>query len=77
MSPRDLSVVIGDLLGVIPETESNLRAELEKIRYRLAFRAPELGRMGWEEAEMALRTLGDPSKGPPWVQNVARIFTAK
>lgn len=77
--PRDLGVVIGDMLGVIPETETELRADLTKVRNALGYQAPELLYLLWHECQEVLITqLGyPPNPEKPWAEDVERIFTGR
>lgn len=75
MSDRNLSVIIGDLLGVVPPEESELRAKLVSIRSSVPFTAPEIMKRRWRECADALIESCGKRTGEPWVQQTANIFT--
>lgn len=74
---RDINVVIGDLLGTIPATETALRAHLERIKEQSCFRAPELAYLDWRDLQRALIAgLGsEPDTTVQWVATALRIFS--
>lgn len=78
-SDRNLSVVIGDMLGVIPSTEESLRAGLENIRGSLAYAPPENAGIWWQECmDLLIADIGWPvPDDKPWGVVVERIFSGK
>lgn len=73
---RDLSEVLGRMLGVIPEHESGLRARLIHIREALPFRAPEVEVLSWREVQALLKSYV-PDLVEPWHHEAAAIFSGR
>jgi len=64
------------MLAVIPESELDLRAQLEWNKSDASFKAPELMRDCWERvASTLLNAIGTPTED--WEWEVAKIFTGK
>lgn len=53
--PRDLSAVLGDVLGIVPMSHVELKQALESVRDSTLFSAPELLRIRWQEAAYVLK----------------------
>lgn len=73
MSQRNLSSVLGDMLGAIPEREHRLRERLESRLSSVGCTAPEIMPLRWHEVQAILiAEIGEPRE--QWQQDVARIF---
>lgn len=70
---RDLTAVVGQMLAVVPVTETGLRARLDRAVKRIAYRAPEAMVLSWREvAEILEAEVGQPDCA--WKLEVAAIF---
>ena len=73
---RDINKVIAFMVRhVIPESETNLRTELEELYRRCFFSSPEMqANQRWREfAAILYSHLGDPTIGDDWKSRVGRI----
>jgi len=73
---RDLSEVLGRMLGVIPEDGSDLHARLTLIRDALPYRAPEVEVLSWREVQALLKSYV-PELTEPWHHEAAAIFSGR
>ena len=78
MASRDLESVIADLLGVIPESETDLRAKLNHVLRAWAYRAPEIAGVSWSEAQEALfEAIGDEPDLDSWHRQALSIWCGR
>ena len=71
---RNLAEVVAQMLAVIPESEEQLRAELERCRQSAVFTAPEIMSGVWRRAAEALNEHLGPRDPNEWTSKVAEIF---
>lgn len=80
---RDLSEVLVTILAEIPETETTLRAQLESVRQRSLYGAPETQGTNWHLAARLLgarvaELMGDTSTPfPEWPEKTRCIFAGE
>ena len=73
MSERDLTVVLGDMLELIPDGQTRLRAQLASVRSSAHYTPPECMGIAWRKAQIVLiDNIGEPDPG--WQTDVARCF---
>lgn len=72
---RDLPAVLGDMLGVIPQHERQLRASLTSLRTSATFAAPELQRELWGRGRMILMAhFGNTMPADGWGAKVLAMW---
>ena len=70
---RSLTEVIDKMLAVIPESEGDLRAELDKCKASAGFCPPEeMSRVWGRTTHTLIYGIGEPTE--PWQFEVRRIF---
>lgn len=73
---RDLTKVIDAMLTEIPETESELRTQLEAAKSTFAYSAPEVMGACWRRvADVLQEQIGDPRDD--WHMRVADVFSGR
>lgn len=70
---RNLIKVIDEMLEVIPDTETDLIAQLRSVQKSARYAAPEMAGYWWRIGEDALmRTVPNPTDG--WQKRMAAIW---
>ncbi len=70
---RYIDAVIGDMLGVIPDDEVELRFKLKGVVDSSLYLAPEIMHKAWRQTmEILIDEIGEPQK--EWEITVAKIF---
>lgn len=73
---RQFSTVLEKIISQVPETETEIRANLQHIHYSSGFKAPELMSDCWQELSRYLNSI---IKRPtqPWQVEVVATFIDK
>jgi hypothetical protein len=73
---RNLTTVIDEILEVVPETETSLRAQINSVRDSSIFSAPEVMYLFWTELfEILVDEIGEPEE--EWEFKVQLIFSGR
>lgn len=77
MTERNLVSLLGDVVGLIPPEQAELRHTLLEIRQSARYTAPEMMPLRWRMAHEAIaKVIGDsPQAG--WQQRVAETWGGK
>lgn len=77
MSGRNIEEVIDRVLALVPETETALRADLERVKFGSRFRAPETMWASWEAGTNVLLRHLSERRGAAWVESVRKVWAGE